>query len=66
MHYRGADIDALDADSYTPLLTAVSYGQKRAMEILLEHGANLDAIDRDQRSIVFIAAEENYDDILRV
>ena len=26
----------------------------------------MDVIDRDQKSIVFIAAEENYADILRV
>ena len=64
--HRKADIEALDADSYTPLLTAVAYGRKNAMEILLDHQAVVDVIDRDQKSIVFIAAEENYTDILRV
>ena len=64
--HREANIEALDVDSYTPLLTAVAYGQKNAMEVLLENGAKWDVFDRDQRSIVFTAAEENYTSILRV
>ena len=63
---RKADIEAQDADSYTPLLTAVAYGKTRAMEVLLEQGATMDVIDRDGKSIVFIAAEENHEDILEV
>ena len=63
---RKADIEAQDVDSYTPLLTAVSYGNTRAMEVLLERKATMDVIDRDGKSIVFIAAEENHEDILEV
>ena len=63
---RKADIEAQDVDSYTPLLTAVANGQKRAMEVLIERGATLDVIDRDGKSIVFIAAEKNHEDILEV
>lgn len=64
--HRKADIEAQDDDSYTPLLDAVSYGQQRATEVLLERGAAVDVIDRDGKTIVFIAAEENHVEILEV
>ena len=63
---RGADIEAQDVDSYTPLLTAVAYGQKDAMETLLAAGCCCDALDRDGKSMIFIAAEENEYEVLKV
>ena len=63
---RGADIEAQDEDSYTPLLTAVAYGQKAAMETLLRNKSAVDVVDRNGKSVVFIAAEENQSELLKV
>ncbi len=64
--YRGADIEAQDEDSYTPLLMAIAYGQKSAMETLLTNKCSVDVVDRNGKSIVFIAAEENQAELLKV
>ena len=53
-------------DSFTPLLTAVSYGCKEAMKELLDNKASVDAIDRDGKSMIFKAAEENRHEVLKV
>ena len=66
INYRGADIEAQDIDSYTPLLTAVAYGQREAMESLLKKDCAVDVVDRNGKSILFIAAEENQYELLRV
>ena len=63
---RGADIEGQDEDSNTPLLTAVAYGQKEAMETLLKKKCAVDVVDRNGKSIVFIAAEENQFELLKV
>lgn len=64
--YRGADIDCLDKDNYTPLLVAASEGHKQVVTLLLEKGANLKATDRHDKTAIFLAAEENRVDILKV
>ena len=66
LFFRGADLECQDINSYTALLTAVSYGQLKAMNKLLEQGASPDEVDREGKSIVFIAAENNRSEILKV
>lgn len=69
LHYyvhRGASLDALDADLYTPLLTAAVYGQERAFKCLMKAGAPIDVVDRNRKSCVFLAAEDNHVGILKV
>ena len=61
-----ADIDALDNDSYTPLLVAAAHGQTDAMKLLIERGAPIDDLDKDGKSVVFIASEENHQEVLKV
>ena len=63
---RGADIEAQDEDSFTPLLTAVAYGQMEAMDALLQSKCSIDVVDRNGKSVVFIAAEENQSELLKV
>ena len=63
---RGADIEAQDEHSNTPLLTAVAHGQKEAMETLLMNKCSVDVVDRNGKSIVFIAAEKNQAELLKV
>ena len=64
--YRGADIESQDTDSYTPLLTAAAYGQLESMKALIKAEALTDDVDRDGKSLVFIAAEEDQVRILEV
>ena len=64
--HRGADIEALDEDSRTPLLTAAAQGQLDAFQTLLGRGATIDVVDKDGRSAVFLAAKEEHIPILKV
>lgn len=50
----------------TPLLTAVSHGCNEAVNVLLKNEASVDAIDRDGKSMIFKAAEENQHEVLKV
>lgn len=64
--HSGAKIEALDEKSFTPLLTAVSWSKLEAVRCLLELGAQIDAIDKDGKSGVFLAAKLNELHILEV
>ena len=64
--HRGAEITAADNNSYTPLITAAANGQVSAFNVLRERGAKLDRLDRDGKTIVFLAAEANHVPILKV
>ena len=63
---RGADVDASDQDSCTPLLIAAEFGKKEAFECLLSRHAAIDDVDKDRKSCVFLAAEHNHIHILQV
>ena len=63
---RGADISAADNNSYTPLLTAAAHGQTASFKMLRERGARLDVLDRDGKTVVFVAAEGDHVSILKV
>lgn len=64
--HRGAEITAADNNSYTPLITAAANGQVGAFNMLRERGAKLDRLDRDGKTIIFLAAEANHVPILKV
>ena len=64
--HSGADMDAVDQDSCTPLLLAATFGRTAAFQDLMESQASLYAADKDRKSCVFLAAEHNHIDILRV
>ena len=66
LYCSGAQIEAQDDDSYTPLMTAVAHGQKEAMVELISRGADVELFDRDGKSIIFIAAEHNQLVVLKV
>ena len=44
---KGADINKLDLQGYTPLTSAVRLGSVEAMNFLLAHGAKVDVPDKD-------------------
>ena len=64
--FRGADIDCRDKDKYTPLLTASSEGHQGVVAMLLERGANLYAKNTHEKTAIFVGAEENSIDTLKV
>ena len=64
--YRGADIDCLDKDNYTPLLVAASEGHTAVVSKLLDKGADLKATNIHDKTAIFLAAEENRVDTLKV
>ena len=63
--YRGADIEAADKESWTPLLVAVVHGSTDAVDKLLERGA-IDHLDGKGRNAMFLAAEHDQTNILKV
>ena len=64
--HSGANKEALNKKSFTPLLTAVSWKQLEAVRCLLQCGAQIDAIDEDGKSGIFLAAKLNELPILEV
>jgi ankyrin repeat-rich membrane spanning protein len=48
---RGADVQAVDLDNWTPLLNAAKGGHLEVIEILLDHGAEIE--HKDMVGILF-------------
>ena len=57
---------SLDEDSHTPLLLAAVHGQTEALQKLLDRGAPIDDLNKDGKSVVFVASEENHTEVLKV
>lgn len=55
----GADVDARDGDSITPLISASGALRHESVKILLNHGANVHARNNDFRTAVHMVAEDN-------
>lgn len=66
--FRGADKEAKDIDDYTPLLTAIEFGQKEAFECLMKESddVQITAQNKDKKSTLFLAAESNHPEIAKV
>ena len=47
-------------------MTAVAHGQKEAMDELISKGAKVEKLDREGKSIIFLAAEYNKVAVLKV
>jgi ankyrin repeat protein len=70
---QGADNDR-DVAGDTPLMEAVWIGVPELVELLIEHGADLSAVNRDGKDIVEIAREganemkhsEGHQEVLRI
>ena len=63
---RGADIEAEDANLNTPLLVAAGGGHVDAVATLIRWKADVDTLDKNRRSIVFIACEQKRTAVLKV
>ena len=55
-----------DRDNFTPLLLAACYGHANAVELLIQSGADIIAEDKNERTALFLAAEEDRLEVLKV
>ena len=63
---RGADKEASDEDSATPLVLAAAWGKAHAVNALIEGGAEVNTTDKDGKSAVYWAAQEGHVEVLKV
>ena len=59
-------MEAQDINLSTPLLVAAAHGQVQAIKVLIRRKADIDALDKNRRSAVFIACEHNHTAVLQV
>ena len=64
--FRGAEIEAQDVNLSTPLLVAAAHGQVEAIKLLICRKADIDALDKNRRSAVFIACQQKRAPVLQV
>lgn len=55
-----------DAEKQTPLIEAAAKNNVAISRLLLEHGANIEMFDNNQKSPIFWAAENNALDVIKV
>ena len=56
----------MDVDKYTPLLTAAEFGRVGCLKVLLKYNACPKVQNRDGKNAVFLAAESDHLDIVKV
>ena len=59
MCYREADIERKDEENYTSLLLASVYGHAATVDLLIQKGADTSAVDKNDKTAIFLASEEN-------
>ena len=64
--FSSANIELHDTNNYTALLIAASYDHKETIEVLLQHKANVRAVDKNDKNIVYICSEKNSVNALQV
>ena len=64
--YSGADVELKDNDYMTPLMIACRFGHYESIMCLLEHGADVTETDKDDKTCLMWAAEENRADSITV
>ena len=63
---RGARINRRDKDNFSPLLIAASNGHAATIKTLLQKGARLYDVDKNDKTALFWAAEEDNVEALEV
>ena len=67
---RDENIAKLDcfflSDNFTPLLLASAEGNAEAVELLLSHGADIFALDKEDKSALYWAAAQNHITVVEV
>ena len=52
--------------SYTPLLLAAVEGNSESVNILLENGADIYVQDKEDKTVLYWAAAQNHQNVLKV
>ena len=63
---KGADINSVDKDGWTPLHTAVKYRSKDVVQLLLDRHADVKTTSSDGRTPLHLAAQYDNDDATRL
>ena len=63
---RNADIDIKDSENSTPLIIAARNGHVETAAILLKNKADINEVDRDEKTCMMWAAEENRVEVIKV
>ena len=59
-------MESHDLDNFTPLLIAANYGHTETISVLIRHKANVTAMDKHDKTVLYQCAEENRPDALKV
>ena len=66
LYSRKAPLEKKDKDNYTPLLMAAYTGNADIVDLLLRKGADYEAVDKNDKTAIYLAAEEDKADALKV
>jgi ankyrin repeat protein len=62
----GADVNKVDIDGYTPLLSACLNDMPNVVKMLLEAGADVDTVDDLGRVPFTVACERGHEEVVEV
>jgi len=62
---RHINLEVADEEQMTPLLWCTLQGNHRVVELLLQHGANSNAVNNNKRSALIFAAKNGYTKIVK-
>ena len=66
MYFRGAEIEIEDDNGRTPLLVAAAFGKTEAVTKLLENGADVKAVDGNNRNVIHLIVKQGHINMLTV
>ena len=59
LFFSGANVEVKDLDGLTPLMIACRYGYLETITCLLKHGADVTETDKEDKTCLMWAVEEN-------
>ena len=65
-YFRDADKEWEDYNGRTPLLTAAAFGKTEAVIKLIEYGADVEAVDNNDRNVVHFIVSQGHVNMLKV
>ena len=65
-YFRGAEKEPEDDNGRTPLLMAAAYGKTEAVIKLLENGADVEAVDNNNKNVVHFIVKQGHASMLTV
>jgi len=65
-HFSQAELEIRDKDNLTPLLVVTKCGHLETLSWLMENGADITATDKNDKSCLLLAVEENRTSAVKV